>query len=126
MKPVVSRSALILSTLLFLIAFCMPAVQAADLFSGRWMCSAKGTSNGDVEFTLELSKSGDKMTGTLTVGGDSITLEDVSVDGNKLDFSISSPEGRYTSSATVESDNLKGTWKDENGNSGGWEGQKEK
>ena len=86
----------------------MPAVQAADLSREEWMCSAKGTSNGDVEFTLELSQSGEKMTGTLTVGGDSITLEEVSVDGIRLEFSISSPEGRYTASATVESDNIEG------------------
>ncbi len=125
MRSLISRLALVSLVVPCLIGVAAPLVQAADAFSGKWTCTAKGTSNGDVEFVLELSRSGETVTGTLTVGGDNISLEDVKADGNKLEFAVSSPEGRYTASAVLESDKLKGTWKDWNENSGSWEGQKQ-
>jgi hypothetical protein len=95
-----------------------------DLVSGKWQCHGKGPSGEEVHFLLDLKRSGDSLTGTVTLGEDIFRIEQGSIRANEMEIVISTDDNRFVSIATVEKRKLTATWKDANGNSGTWQGDK--
>ena len=95
-----------------------------DLVSGRWRCHGKGPSGEDVHFVLDLKQSGDSVTGTVTVGEDIVGIDQGSIRANEMELVISTDDNRFVSAVTVEGRKLTATWKDANGKSGTWQGEK--
>ncbi len=107
------------------ILICTWTAFSADVATGTWDCAAKGLPDGDVQFTLELTQSGDSLTGTLNAEGGSVEISDGKIKGDKLEFTVIAPSARYTVAGTMSGKKIAGTWKDDGGNGGNWEGQKQ-
>jgi hypothetical protein len=95
-----------------------------DLVSGKWRCHGKGPSGEDVDFVLDLKQSGDSVTGTVTVGHDVVGIDQGSIRANEMELVISTDDNRFVSAVTVEDRKLTATWKDANGKSGTWQGER--
>ena len=97
---------------------------SADLVTGKWNCSGKGPNDEDVQFVLDLKQSGEKVTGTLTVGDDTYDISDGSIQGNRLELVTDIKGNHYVSTAIVESHKITASWKNDGGQTGHWEGEK--
>ena len=105
------RTACLLSMLFML--FMVPAM-AANL-TGHWsgqveISAPDGTVQTQAAF-LDLKQEGDKVTGSGgTEPGESLPLENVQFDGNRLSFKVTGPDGReYKSNVTLaDKDRLEG------------------
>ena len=95
-----------------------------DFVSGKWRCHGKGPSGEDVDFVLDLKQSGDSVTGTVTVGDDVVGIDQGSIRANEMELVISTDDNRFVSAVTVEDRKLTATWKDANGKSGTWQGER--
>ena len=100
-------------------------VYPADLITGKWNCSGKGPNDEDLQFVLDLRQSGEKVTGTLTVGDDTFDISEGSIQGNKLEIVTEINGTRYVSSAIVEYNKVTASWKNDEGQTGQWEGQRQ-
>jgi hypothetical protein len=109
---------------LFPLTFQGSVCASEDLVSGRWRCVGKGFSNEDIHFTLNLRQAGEAVTGTVTVGEDVVDISEGSIRDDRMELITSTDDNRYVSSVSVTPGKLKATWKDANGNSGTWEGEK--
>jgi hypothetical protein len=100
---------------------------SSDSLSGKWRCEGKGWEGDDVYFVLDLKQSGDIVTGSITYGeGEAVfSISNGLIQGNKLEFAVVTEDSRYFSSVTVGKNRMDATWKDDNGHSGTWQGQRE-
>ncbi|HVN82779.1 MAG TPA: hypothetical protein VMW38_27600 [Terriglobia bacterium] len=116
-------------TLLMLAATCVlftaHCLLAADAVTGKWKCIAKGLPDGDMEFTLELSQSGESLTGTISAENGSVEISNAKIHGNKFEFAVMTSDAQYTVTGSVEGNKVDGDWKDDQQHSGTWSGQKE-
>ena len=112
---------------LFAIAFMMNAghLYPADLVSGRWDCSGDGVNGEAVQFVLDLKQSGGQVTGSVTHGTNVVDISKGSIEGNKLEFVVTTDDNHYVSVGIVENDKIIGTWKDDNGATGKWQAQRQ-
>lgn len=105
----------------FLIGLCS-SIYSEDSVSGKWRCVGKGLADEDVLFVLDLKQRGGTITGTATTDESEIPIQQGTIEGNRIEFVTEAEGVRYTSSALVEQDKLKATWKDTRGRSGTWSG----
>ena len=91
---------------------------------GRWQCTGTGLEAETLSFRLELTQSGATVSGVWTIGEDDIPIREGKVQDNRLELRTFADDKQFTSVATVEGDELKGTWKDDTGRSGSWQGKR--
>ena len=116
-----ARSALLI--IIGLIGTASTFVSAISV-AGRWQCSGTGPDAETINFRLELQQSGTEVSGILIVGDDEIPIRDGKVQGNEVELITFADDKQFTSVATVEGDELRGTWKDDTGRSGKWQGKR--
>ena len=115
------RSALL--TMLGLIGTASTFISVLSV-AGRWECSGTGLEAETVNFRLELKQSGTDVSGVLIVGDDEIPIREGKVRGNEIELITFADDKQFTSVATVEGDEFRGTWKDDTGRSGKWQGKR--
>ena len=116
-----ARSALlIIIGLIGTASTCVSEISVA----GRWQCSGTGLDAETINFRLELQQSGTEVSGILIVGDDEIPIREGKVQGNEVELITFADDKQFTSVATVEGDELRGTWKDDTGRSGKWQGKR--
>ena len=98
---------------------------SADLITGKWNCTGKGPDEEDLQFVLDLRQAGDKVTGTLTVGDDTFDISQGSIEGNKLEIVTEINSTRYVSSAIIENNKVTASWKNDAGQTGHWQGERQ-
>ena len=91
---------------------------------GRWQCTGTGLEAETLSFRLELTQSGATVSGVWTIGEDDIPIREGKVQDNRLELITFADDKQFTSVATVEGDELKGTWRDDTGRSGSWQGKR--
>ena len=92
--------------------------------AGRWQCTGTGLEAETVNFRVELKQSGATVSGVWFIGDDEIPIREGKVQDNRLELRTFADDKQFTSVATVEGDELKGTWKDDTGRSGSWQGKR--
>jgi hypothetical protein len=110
------------------IIFCMmkaSLLQSSGLVTGKWECSGDGINGEPVQFVLELKQSGEQVTGTITHGSNVVDLEKGSIQGNKLEIVVATEDNHYVSTGLIDNDKIAGSWKDDNGATGKWQGQRQ-
>ena len=111
--------------LAFFLLLASSTLWSADLVTGKWNCSGKGPDDEDVQFVLDLKQSGEKVTGTLTVGEDTFAISEGSIQGNKLEMVTEINGTRYVSSAIIENNKVTASWKNDAGQTGHWQGERQ-
>jgi hypothetical protein len=112
-------------------ATASPAPPAASVgvgvsVEGVWD-SVAATPDGDLPFTLEISKSGNSLTATVSSGGESMPAANVSFIDAKLTFEVDYAGGRYRIEARVIEGKLAGKWSAVGGyDTGAWSAQRRK
>jgi len=91
---------------------------------GRWQCTGTGLEAETLSFRLELKQSGTTVSGIWTIGDDEIPIREGKVQDNRIELITVADDKQFTSVATVEKDALNGTWKDDTGRSGTWQGKR--
>jgi len=76
-----------------------------------------------VTFRLELKQSGATLSGVWIIGDDEVPIREGKVQDNRIELMTFADDRQFTSVATIEGDELKGTWKDDSGRSGSWQGK---
>jgi hypothetical protein len=110
------------------VIFCMMKVsllQSSGLVTGKWECSGDGINGEPVQFVLDLKQSGEQVTGTITYGSNVVDLEKGSIQGNKLEIVVATEDNHYVSTGLIDNDKIAGSWKDNNGTTGKWQGQRQ-
>jgi hypothetical protein len=92
--------------------------------AGRWQCTGTGLESETVSFRLELKQSGVTLTGFWTIGDDEISIREGKVQDNRIVLITFADDKEFISVATVEGEELKGTWKDDTGRSGSWQAKR--
>ena len=92
--------------------------------AGRWQCSGTGLDTGTVTFRLELSQSGSSLSGIWVINGEEIPIREGKLQDNRMELITYADEKQFTSVATVQGDEFTGTWKDDSGRSGSWQGKR--
>jgi len=92
--------------------------------AGRWQCTGTGLEAETLSFRLELKQSGTTVSGVWIIGDDEIPIREGKVQDNRIELITFADDKQFTSVATVEGDELKGTWKDDTGRSGSWQGKR--
>ena len=92
--------------------------------TGTWECTAHGTEQGDIPFTLTLEQSQEEVTGSVSssMGGTEITSG--TFKNKAVEIHINTPQGNYTITGKLKKDQLSGDWSGDNDQKGTWEGKK--
>ena len=92
--------------------------------TGTWECTAHGTDQGDMAFTLTLEQSEQDITGSVSspMGGTEITSGKFK--NKAVEIHIDTPQGNYTIKGKLKKDQLSGNWSSDNNQKGTWEGKK--
>jgi hypothetical protein len=93
--------------------------------AGRWQCTGSGLEVETISFRLELTQSGATVSGIWIIGNDEIPIREGKVQDNRIELITFADDKQFTSVAMVEGDELKGTWKDDTGRSGTWQGKRQ-
>jgi hypothetical protein len=119
-----------------LAGICLLSLSAASLLdgadkkskpgplTGTWECTAHGTEQGDMPFTLTLEQSQQDITGSVSspMGGTEITSG--TFNKKAVEIHINTPQGNYTITGKLKKDQLSGDWSSDNDQKGTWEGKK--
>jgi len=65
------------------------------------------------------------VSGIWFIGNDEIPIREGKVQDNRIELITFADDKQFTSVAMVEGDELKGTWKDDTGRSGTWQGKRQ-
>jgi hypothetical protein len=74
---------------------------------------------------LELTQSGATVGGVWIIGNDEIPIREGKVQDNRIELITFADDKQSTTVAVVEGNELKGTWKDDTGRSGTWQGKRQ-
>jgi len=74
---------------------------------------------------LELTQSGSTVSGIWIIGNDEIPIREGKVQDNRVELITVADDKQFTTVAVVEGNELKGTWKDDTGRSGTWQGKRQ-
>lgn len=124
MKPKYHRQCVIA----LVVIFCMmkaSLLQSSGLVTGKWECSGDGINGEPVQFVLDLKQSGEQVTGTITYGSNVVDLEKGSIQGNELEIVVATEDNHYVSTGLIDNDKIAGSWKDDKGTTGKWQGQRQ-
>jgi hypothetical protein len=94
-----------------------------DPISGDWDGSADA-GGMTIPFTLKLKLEGNKVTGTSTSDQGSATISNGKWDGNKLSFSLDTPQGAITMTGVVKDGKIAGDFDFSGQMTGKWEAKK--
>jgi hypothetical protein len=92
--------------------------------TGTWECVAHSSAQGDVQFTLKLDQTQQKLTGTFINSSGEYPLTSVSYKKGVLEFHLDAPDGSYVATAKLLHGQLSGHWSKGQETEGGWEGKK--
>ena len=92
--------------------------------AGRWQCTGTGLEAETISFRLELNQSGSNVSGFWIIGNDEVPIREGKIQDNRIELVTFADDKLFTSVATVESDEMKGTWKDDTGRSGSWQAKR--
>jgi len=112
-------------TLVVIVCLNAAMLHAADLVTGKWECNGDGINGEAVQYILDLKQSGEQVTGSIFYGSDAVDITKGSVQGNKLEFIVTTDDNHYVSTGDIQDDKITGTWKDDNGTTGKWQGQRQ-
>jgi hypothetical protein len=92
--------------------------------TGTWECTAHGSAQGDLPFTLYLEQTKDTLTGSVSspIGGTEISAG--TVKKNDFEIHIDTPQGNYHLTGHLKKGELSGKWSSDTEN-GMWEGKKQ-
>ena len=92
--------------------------------AGTWECTAHGTEQGDLPFTLTLEQSQQEITGSVSspMGGTEITSG--TFKNKAVEIHINTPQGNYTRTGKLKKYQLSGNWSADTDQKGTWEGKK--
>jgi len=93
--------------------------------AGHWQCTGTGLEAETISFRLELTQSGTTVGGTWFIGNDEVPIREGKVQDNRMELITFADDKQFTTVAVVEGNELKGTWKDNTGRSGTWQGRRE-
>ena len=93
--------------------------------AGRWECTGTGLDAETISFRLELTQSGSTVGGVWIIGNDEIPIRDGKAEDNRIELITFADDKQFTTVAVVEGNELKGTWKDDTGRSGTWQGKRQ-
>jgi len=96
---------------------------AGDPITGEWDASAEVQGN-TIPFTLKLKLDGDKVTGTSDSAQGSATLTKGAWSGNKLSFSLDTPNGAIAFTGMMKDGKLAGEFDFAGQMTGKWEAKK--
>ena len=115
-----SRSIFLLIALSLLGNTLKPRSQVS--VAGQWQCTGTGLEAETITFRLELTQSGSTVSGVWIIGSDEIPIREGKVQDNRIELITLADDKQFTTVAVVEGNELKGTWKDDTGRSGTWQG----
>jgi len=110
---------------LFLGATFLAASDAAGSLTGTWNCLAKGTSQGDTPFTLNLEQNGTTIEGSVSTGEGGTRITSGTFRDGVLEIHIDTSDANYVLKADYAKGVLTGTWSKESESHGTWEGKKQ-
>jgi len=92
--------------------------------TGTWECTAHGSAQGDLPFTLYLEQTKDTLTGSVSspIGGTQISAG--TIKKNDVEIHIDTPQGNYQLTGRLKKGELSGKWSSDT-ESGAWEGKKQ-
>ena len=93
--------------------------------AGQWQCTGTGLEAETISFRLELTQSGATVTGVWIIGNDEIPIREGKVQDNRIELITFADDKQFTTPAVIEGNELKGTWKDDTGRSGTWQGKRQ-
>jgi len=117
-----SRVVFLLVTL-SLLGNTLPARSQVSV-AGRWECTGTGLDAETISFRLELTQSGSTVSGVWIIGNDEIPIREGKAQDNRIELITFADDKQFTTVAVVEGNELKGTWKDDTGRSGTWQGKR--
>jgi len=101
-----------------------PDKTKAAPMSGTWECTAHGTSQGDMPFTLNLQQNGETVTGTVGTSHGDAEITTGTYKKHVLDIHIEIAQGTYRVTGTFKGGQLSGDWSKDQDQKGTWEGKK--
>ena len=93
--------------------------------AGQWQCTGTGLEAETISFRLELTQSGATVSGVWIIGNDEIPIREGRVQDNRIELITFADDKQFTTAAVIEGNELKGTWKDDTGRSGTWQGRRQ-
>ena len=93
--------------------------------AGQWQCTGTGLEAETISFRLELTQSGSTVSGVWIIGNDEIPIREGKVQDNRIELITFADDKQFTTAAVIEGNELKGTWKDDTGRSGTWQGKRQ-
>jgi len=96
----------------------------AGPMTGTWECTAHGTSQGDMSFTLNLQQNGETVTGTVGTSQGDVEITTGTYKKHVLDIHIEIAQGTYRVTGTFKGGQLSGDWSKDQDQKGTWEGKK--
>ena len=117
------QSILLLVTLSLLGNTLTPRSQVS--VAGQWQCTGTGLEAETISFGLELTQSGTTVGGVWIIGNDEIPIREGRAQDNRIELITFADDKQFTTVAVVEGNELKGTWKDDAGRSGTWQGKRQ-
>lgn len=97
---------------------------AADI-TGVWNGSSSGGQQGPTQFTMNLHRANGVLTGTLSVNGEDLPMDQLKLDGAAISFQLATDGGTYTVKGTVHGDKMNGTYASDSDN-GTWQAERAK
>ena len=92
--------------------------------TGTWECTAHGSPQGDIPFTLYLEQDKEVVTGSVSSPLGSTELTSASFKSKTLEIRIDTPQGNYVIMGKLKKGALTGTWSRDDAEKGTWEGKK--
>ena len=123
MRLLNSRRIVLLVTLSALGSTMIPQAQVS--VAGRWDCTGSGLEVETISFRLELTQSGSTVGGMWIIGNDEIPIREGKAQDNRIELITFADDKQFITVAVVEGNELKGTWKDDTGRSGTWQGKRQ-
>ena len=117
------RRIVLLVTLSVLANTMIPRSQVS--VTGRWECTGTGLEAETISFRLELTQSGSAVSGVWIIGNDEIPIREGKAQDNRIELITFADDKQFTTVAMIEGNGLKGTWKDDTGRSGTWQGKRQ-
>ena len=93
--------------------------------AGQWQCTGTGLEAETISFRLELTQSGTTVSGVWIIGNDEIPIREGKAQDNRIELITFADDKQFTTAAVIEGNELKGTWKDDTGRSGTWQGKRQ-
>jgi len=92
--------------------------------AGTWECTAHGTEQGDLPFTLTLEQSQQEITGSVSSPMGGTEISSGTFKNKAVEIHINTPQGNYTLTGKLKKDQLSGNWSADTDQKGTWEGKK--